>query len=133
MGPAPLRALVAEDDADTLHMLSEAVEQFGAEVTCAANGDELIARLADGTYDFVVTDVSMPWMSGLQALHAARTAGLATPIVVITAVRTDEVARQVGALGGGATLLYKPFGLDELYQAIESVLSAHGPTSSTGS
>jgi len=114
--------LVAEDDPDTLHMLTEAIDQFGADVACASNGDELMGQLAEGGFDVVVTDVSMPWMSGLQAMHSARVAGLTTPIVVITAVRSDEVMRQVSAFGKDVILLFKPFGLDELYAAIESLL-----------
>jgi len=119
-----LRALVADDDPDTLRIVGEAVEQFGADVTSAATGDELIAQLADTHFDFVVTDVSMPWMTGLQAVHSARSAGLQTPIVVITALRDDKIAKQVTALGHDATLLYKPFGIDQLHAAIHSVLRA---------
>lgn len=124
MGAEKLHALIAEDDPEALHMVSEALGELGADVSCAVNGDELIARLAETPYDLIVTDVSMPWMTGLQAVHSARTAGLATPIVVITAVRSGEIERQVSALGRDAALVYKPFGLDELYAAIEGVLHA---------
>jgi len=116
------RALVADDDPDTLNLLDEAVGQFGFEITRAATGDELISELAAAHFDLVVTDVSMPWMTGLQAMHSARTAGLATPVVVITALRDDKVAQQVGALGHDATLLRKPFGIEDLYAAIRTVL-----------
>jgi len=121
-----LRALIAEDDVDTLQLVAEAVDQFGAEVTCAETGDQLIERLAeDKPFDFVVTDVLMPWMTGLQALHAARAAGLATPVIVMTALRDPEVAAQAERLGSRAVLLYKPFDLDQLHAAIRDVLD-HG-------
>lgn len=122
-----LRALVADDDRETLRIVGEAVEELGVTVTRAASGGELIERLADGEFDFVVTDVSMPWMTGLQAVHSARAAGLSTPIIVITALRDDKVASQVEALGRDAALLYKPFGIDELYAAIDSVLPQGAP------
>lgn len=122
-----LRALVADDDRETLRIVGEAVEELGVTVTRAESGGELIERLADGEFDFVVTDVSMPWMTGLQAVHSARAAGLATPIIVITALRDEKVASQVEALGRDAALLYKPFGIDELYAAIDSVLPQGAP------
>ena len=117
-----LRALIADDDPETLRLVAEAVEQFGAEVTCAATGGELIEQLPEARLDLVVTDVSMPWMTGLQAMHSARTAGWSTPIVVMTAFRDDKIVDQVKALGHNAVLLHKPFGIDELYAAMRSVL-----------
>jgi len=124
------RALVADDDPDTLNVVSEAVDQFGFDVTRAATGDELISELAAGSFELIITDVSMPWMTGLQAMHSARTAGLATPVVVITALRDDKVVEQVGALGHDATLLRKPFGIDELHAAIRTVLVTVPPLES---
>ncbi len=117
-----LRALVADDDLETLRIVGQAVEDLGADVTRAETGDQLIQRIAEADYDFIVTDVSMPWMTGLQAVHSARTAGLATPIVIITALRDEKIARQVAALGEDATLLYKPFGIAQLHAAIQRVL-----------
>ena len=121
-----LRALIADDDPDTLRMVGEAVEELATVVTRVDSGGELLEQLANGEYDVVVTDVSMPWMTGLQAVHSARTAGLGTPIVIITALRDEKIARQVAALGHDATLLYKPFGIDELHAAIDSVLRGAG-------
>ncbi|MCX5746791.1 MAG: response regulator [Proteobacteria bacterium] len=117
-----LFALVADDDPEMLRMVSEAVEELGVDVTRATTGDELISKLADGCFDLVVTDVSMPWMTGLQAMHAARTAGLSIPIVVITALRDAKIAAQVAALGADAILLPKPFGIEQLHAAIRGVL-----------
>jgi CheY-like chemotaxis protein len=120
----PLRALVADDDPAMLQMVCEAVERYGAVVTQAETGSELIQRLADSDFELVITDVSMPWMTGLQAMHSAQTAGLTLPIVVITAHRDDRIVRQVRALGDAATLLYKPFGVEQLHAAIRTVLDA---------
>jgi CheY-like chemotaxis protein len=122
MSTQRFRALVADDDPETLQMVAEAVDRFGADVTCAATGGELIEQLPEARFDLVITDVSMPWMTGLQAMHSARTAGLSTPIVVMTALRDHKIVEQVRALGHDAILLQKPFGIDELYAAMRSVL-----------
>ena len=117
-----LHVLVADDDPDTLRTVTRCIEALGADVAQAHTGDELIQLLADETFDVVVTDVAMPWMSGLQAMHSVRTAGVMTPIVVITGLRDAQVVRQVEALGAGATLLYKPFSIEQIHDAVARVL-----------
>jgi two-component system copper resistance phosphate regulon response regulator CusR len=66
----------------------------------------------------------MPWMSGLQAMHSVRTAGLPTPVIVITALEADSVAEQVRTLGRDAVLIRKPFALAELQDTARSLLGA---------
>ena len=113
--------LVAEDDAPTLALVATALERAGYTVTRAEDGDELLQALADGSqFDLVVTDISMPWMTGLQVAHSVRAAGLKTPVIVMTALPID--ASKVEALGSHAVLLRKPFGTKELVTAVREVL-----------
>jgi CheY-like chemotaxis protein len=122
-----LRALVADDDIELLSMVAAAVERFGAEVVSVTSGGDLLEKLANaGAFDIVITDISMPWMSGLQVMHSARTAGSAIPVVVMTALRDPTLPEQVTSLGARAELLRKPFSLDELYAALRRCLA--GPT-----
>jgi CheY-like chemotaxis protein len=131
MTMAPLRALVADDDPEMLEMVSSAVaREFGAQVTCVASGGELLERIAeDAPFDFIVTDISMPWMTGLQVMHSARTAGLPVPVLVMTALREPGIADQVQALGEHARLLRKPFSFEQLTGALHEVL--HGAKRAT--
>lgn len=123
---AGLRALVADDDPEMLEMVSSIVErEFGATVTRACTGHELLDDIAsDEPFDFIVTDISMPWMTGLQVMHSARTAGLPVPVVVMTALRDPIIATQVASLGDRARLLHKPFTFEDLVAALHQVL--HG-------
>ena len=119
-----LRVLLADDDAQLLEALAEALEQLGAHVIRAHNGGELIDRLAEsGPVDLIVTDIAMPWMTGLSSMRAARTAGLGMPVVVMTALRDETILKEVTALGRNAALLRKPFHIRELESAIEQLLS----------
>jgi two-component system, cell cycle response regulator CpdR len=118
------RALVADDDPELLTMVSKAVARFGADVVAVTSGGELLDKLADdGAFDVIVTDVSMPWMTGLQVMHSARTAGLPVPVIVITALRDPTLPAQVTALGARAELLHKPFSIEELYAALRRCLA----------
>lgn len=121
---AGTRVLVADDDPQLLEALSEALEQLGAAVVQAHNGGELIDRLADTSpFDLIVTDISMPWMTGLSSMRAARTAGLGTPLIVITGLAAETIPGEVRALGQNAVLLRKPFEMRDLKSAAEQLLA----------
>jgi CheY-like chemotaxis protein len=129
------RVLVADDDPDLLEAVAESLTRLGASVIRASNGAELIEHLAEhGPFDLVVTDIGMPWMTGLKAMHAARMAGLGTSIIVMTGLREAWIPARVRALGGSAALLEKPFDLAELETLASKLLAerrqepaAHGP------
>jgi len=116
-----VRVLVADDDPVTLSLVAGTITRLGYEVACAEDGDSLLQRAADdGPFDVIVTDVAMPWMSGLQVASSLRTAGLPTPVLVMTALplEPDLVAR----LGAGAVLLRKPFHLKDLVCALQHLV-----------
>jgi len=118
-----LRILVADDDPDVLYDVASTLEGMGASVTRAASGAELITCLGDdGPFDLVVTDIAMPWMTGLQAIQSTRYAGLSTPVIVMTALRDAAIPDRVRALGDNAVLLHKPFGSKDLAGALQTLL-----------
>lgn len=109
------RVLVADDDPDLLEAVAQVLERNGAEVVRARSGDELVRLMAaQGPFALVITDVSMPWMSGLEVVRSTRHAGLHAPVIVMTALPTEQVATRVSELGHDAVLLHKPFGVAEL-------------------
>lgn len=117
-----MRVLVADDDPEMLEMVAGIVKrELRAKVTRAATGHELLEKLAEHEWDLIITDISMPWMTGLQVMHSARTAGLPVPVVVMTALQGAEIADQVGALGSHARLIRKPFSFEDLLAAIRTV------------
>jgi CheY-like chemotaxis protein len=123
----PARVLVADDDQDTLAAVSDALIGLGFSVVTVESGAGLIDCLAtDGPFDLIVTDISMPWMDGLKTLRSIRTAGVTTPVVVMTALSDEHIPGRVQALGANAILLQKPFDLDELSSAVRR-LTASGP------
>jgi two-component system, cell cycle response regulator CpdR len=121
---------VADDDPLLLDSVVDALTSLGARVARAATGAELIDQLAAmGPFDLVITDVGMPWMSGLTAMRAARTAGLGTAVIVMTALEDNRIPAQVHSLGLNAVLLRKPFNLDDLEQMASMLLERRHPSS----
>jgi CheY-like chemotaxis protein len=127
MGLDGTRILVADDDPELLDWVVGWLRREGAAVLDAASGDQLLDRLAyEGPFDLIITDVSMPWMSGLHVMQSARTAGVGTPIIVMTGVRDDRIPAQVEALGRQAAYLRKPFDMSQLESVAERLLAAEG-------
>jgi DNA-binding response OmpR family regulator len=118
-----MRVLVADDDPEMLTAVADALTGIGLEVVRAGSGGDLMDQLAsEGPFQLIVSDVSMPWMDGLKALHSIRTAGLSTPVIVMTALRDPRIQDSLRALGPRAMLLRKPFELDELHTAVRALL-----------
>jgi CheY-like chemotaxis protein len=118
------RVLVADDDPELLAAVADALKRLGHDVVQVESGAGLVNRLAnEGPFDLIVSDISMPWMDGLKALSSMRTAGVATPVIVMTALRDQQIPAQVQALGLNVVLLRKPFELDELEAAVATLVS----------
>ena len=95
MGPT---VLVADDDDVTVDIVAETMERLGFEVSRAGDGDEVLQKIAErGPFDLVITDISMPWMTGLQVAHSARVAGMSTPLIVMTALPIDLIVSTTSA------------------------------------
>ncbi len=116
----PLRVLLAEDNVDMLDMLEGALRRDGYQVTSVSDGQDLLAaiqqRPAYGCLpELIISDVRMPGLSGLQVVARLRETDCTTPVILISAFGDVETHAQAERLG--ATLLDKPFLLEELRQA----------------
>jgi DNA-binding NtrC family response regulator len=117
------RVLIADDDAEFLQIVVTALQRLHLEVVTAICGAELLDKLAnEGDFDLVITDVAMPWMTGLQVMHSVRAAGMDCPVIVMTALRNVDVANQVTTLGAHVQLLMKPFTTNVAEEAIRRAL-----------
>lgn len=111
--------LVVDDESAVRFALSETLGERGHTVLTASGGAEALGKLEEA--DAVITDLSMPGMSGLELLAkiTARDPGL--PVVLLTAHGSERVA--VEAMRHGAyDYLSKPFDIDELTLVIERAL-----------
>jgi DNA-binding response OmpR family regulator len=125
--------LVADDDPRLLEAVADALTHLGADVVRATSGMDLVEQLATlGPFDLIVTDIGMPWMSGLQTMHSMRAVGFSTPVIVMTALTDERIPAQVQALGDNALLVRKPFELSELASAVSILLPTRTRQGETG-
>ncbi|HYJ88583.1 MAG TPA: response regulator [Pyrinomonadaceae bacterium] len=111
------RALVVDDDEtirDTLYeLLSEAYLCQTAETA-----EKAFARLEADSYDVVLTDISMPGLSGLELLGHVRQKFPNTPVIIISGISDQEHAQGLIRLGAFDFLL-KPFSLDAVEKSVK--------------
>ena len=119
-----LRVLLAEDQPEMRSMMAQVLRSDGYEVIEVSDGAELTRELlesAQGTsLDLLISDIRMPWTTGLDVLERLRRNDWRTPVILITAfgdADTHDRARELAAL-----LLDKPFDLDDLRFAARTLL-----------
>jgi len=121
----PERVLVVDDDAPVRRMLRRTLAAEGLEVVSAADGGRALAAAERDPPDLVVLDVSMPGMDGLAVCRRLRAAGVAAPVLMLTA--RDAVEDRVAGLDSGADdYLVKPFAPAELLARLRA-LGRRGP------
>ena len=113
--------LLVDDEPGVLFTLKELLTDRGHRVVTARSGAEALPLVEDA--DAVVTDQSMPGMTGLELIAAILQRDPAMPVVLITAFGSERVA--VSAMKAGAyDYLPKPFDIDEVALVIERALEA---------
>lgn len=118
------RILVVDDEKNIRRVLQALLEGHGHDVDDAGDGDEARAllRRSDGAYDLVLTDLRMPNCDGLELLRWTRESNPDTPVVLLTAHGTVDVA--VEAMREGAfDFITKPFDEAELSGIVDRALA----------
>ena len=113
------QVLLAEDDPAIAEPLARALGREGYDVHVQGTGQGAI----DGapTADLIVLDLGLPDMDGLDVARTIRSAGLTTPVLVLTA-RAEEVDLVVGLDAGADDYVTKPFRLAELLARVRALL-----------
>jgi len=113
--------LLVEDEEALRMTLSDRLRSEGYIVDLAADGDQGFQKATRLPYDLVILDIMLPRRSGLDVCRGIRLAGLATPILLLTA-RGQTVDKVVGLKLGADDYVTKPFDTMELIARIEAIL-----------
>ena len=124
------KILLVEDDATTAEFIIKGLSEQGLAVDHAKNGRDGLFHATDGSYDAIIPDRMLPSMDGMAVLHAIRAAGIATPILILSARGAVE-DRIAGLTAGSDDYLTKPFAFAELLARLRLLMKrAAGPASS---
>lgn len=115
-----MRLLLIEDDEKFCELLIFQLKKEKHEVDVCHDGRDGLDLLMQNAHDLVLLDRMLPTMNGLLVLKKARSAGVTTPVILITAL--GELYDRIEGLDSGADdYIVKPFEFEELSARIRSL------------
>ena len=118
---AKAQILIVEDDHDLREALVTTLELAKFRVREAANAEQALICLAEGSVDMIVSDVNMPGLSGHELLHEVQRLYPGLPMMLITAY--GQISHAVSAMQAGAIdYLVKPFEPSVLVDAVSRIV-----------
>ena len=114
------KVLVVEDDMAIQTLLKYNLEQAGYQVKTVADGKQGYELAKTKNYDFILLDIMLPQMDGLEITKSLRQDKVTTPILIITA-RDQEIDKIIGLELGADDYLTKPFSPREVIARLKAI------------
>lgn len=119
-----LRVLLVDDEPAVLHTYGLVLSRHGALVETASNGKVAVERVKSATFDVIISDISMPEMTGLDLLKTVRAHDLDVPVILMTGA--PDVTSAIRAIEYGAfRFLSKPVPGTELWDTVLRASKLH--------
>jgi DNA-binding response OmpR family regulator len=116
------KILVVEDDKAILMSFKDDLEFEGYEVAAASDGKDALKLALDGGFDLIVLDILLPGLNGFEVCKKLREAGIKTPVLMVTAAKTEEMDKVMGLELGADDYITKPVGSRELVARVKAIL-----------
>ena len=115
------KILVVEDDSATAEYLAKGLAEAGYAVQQCHDGRDGLFLASEGIFDLVIADRMLPGLDGIAMVSAIRAAGIAAPVLMLTALAgVDD--RVDGLRAGADDYLCKPYSFAELSARVEALL-----------
>jgi len=118
------RILIVDDDDGLIHFLRRFFTKEGYEIHSCNSGEAALQIVAGQPFDLVLLDYKMAGLTGLETLAEMRRAQVKTPIIVMTAYGTTDVAIEAMKLGAYDYLL-KPFNREEMQRLVRDAMEVN--------
>ncbi|MEQ8824423.1 MAG: response regulator transcription factor [Filomicrobium sp.] len=115
-----MKILIVEDDTGIGRFLRNGLLANGFDVDWVQSGAQLVKRVSSGNYAAVVLDLMLPDADGFSLCQELRSAGITTPICMLTA-RDSLEDKLEGFRSGADDYLTKPFAVDELVARLRAI------------
>jgi DNA-binding response OmpR family regulator len=115
-----MKVLVAEDDATMRRIIELRLKKDGHHVTMAPDGREAMKYIEAGeSFDLIITDVMMPFSSGLEIVSKVKcNVDRKTPVIVLSAMGQENIVLEAFNLGAD-DYITKPFSPNELSMRVK--------------
>lgn len=116
------KILVIDDEDSFRQTIKLCLEDNGAEILTAANGEEGLSLFNSESPDLVITDYKMPQIDGMEVIRRLKKINTNVPIIMLTAY--DDVVNTIEAMRLGAhDFILKPFNVNSLKTLIKGILT----------
>lgn len=115
-----MRILVIEDDREAASWLVKGLAESGHVTDHAADGETGLEMALEGVHDVLIVDRMLPRLDGLSIVRKLRERGIATPVLILSALG-DVDERVKGLRAGGDDYLAKPYSFSELLARVEGL------------
>lgn len=118
-----MKILVAEDEPMLLKTIELKLRKEGYEVITTSDGREAAAKIEETDPDMVITDIMMPYVSGLEIVSIVRKRiHKKIPIIMLSAMEQEKVVMEAFELGAD-DYITKPFSLNELAIRVKRLMT----------
>lgn len=115
------KILVVEDDPSTSSYLAKGLGEAGFIVETCGNGRDGLFLASEGVFDLIIADRMLPGLDGIAMVSGLRAAGIATPVLMLSALASVD-NRVDGLRAGADDYLCKPYSFAELMARIDALL-----------
>ncbi len=120
-----MKILVAEDEPMLLKTIELKLKKEGYEVIATTDGREAIAKIKELEPDMVLTDIMMPYASGLEIVSIVKQPGnKRIPVIILSAMEQEKVVMEAFELGAD-DYITKPFSLNELVIRVKRLMTQY--------
>ena len=126
------KILIVEDDETILMGLRDDLEFEGYEVAVADNGRDGYMQARSGDFQLIILDILLPELNGFEICKKLREEDVKTPILMLTAARTEEIDKVMGLELGADDYVTKPVGSREMVARVKAILRRAGDEKKTG-
>lgn len=116
------KVLIVEDDEAILEGLKDDLEFEGFSVSSARDGKDGLDKALTSRFNLIILDILLPKINGFEVCKRLRDSSINTPILMLTAAKTEEMDKVRGLELGADDYVTKPFGANELMARVKAIL-----------
>jgi DNA-binding response OmpR family regulator len=108
-----IKVLVVEDNPLMLKTIEMKLKKDGYETICCSDGKTALEKLASEMPDIVLTDIMLPYVSGLEIITVVKAMEKKIPVIIFSSLGQEDVVEEAFSLGAD-DYITKPLSLTEL-------------------
>ena len=117
-----MKILIAEDEPVMQKTIALRLKKDGHDVVVTDNGREALRLISEQAPDLIITDIMMPYASGLEIVGTVKQLDQKIPIIVLSAMGQENVVLEAFNLGAD-DFISKPFSPNELSMRVKRLMA----------